>query len=58
LDLNAIAEEFTKGVLDNSIPLADITVYIKEAKTLKEAVEYIYKLTTKIGNAEERRVII
>jgi hypothetical protein len=53
-----MAEEFTKGVLDNSIPLADIIVYIKEAKTLKEAVEYIYKLTTKIGNAEERRVII
>jgi len=53
-----MAEEFIKGVLDNSIPLADITVYIKEAKTLKEAVEYIYKLTTKIRNAEERRVII
>jgi hypothetical protein len=45
-------------VLDNSVPLIDITVYIKEVKTFKEAVEYIHELTAKIRNAEERRVII
>jgi len=45
-------------VLNNSIPLVDIAVYIKEAKTLKEAIKHIYKLIAKIGNAKEKRVII
>jgi plasmid stabilization system protein ParE len=56
-----MAEEFAKGVPDNSLPLANIAVYIKEAKTPKEAVKYVHKLTTKIENAikqkrEESRV--
>jgi hypothetical protein len=53
-----MAEEFIKGVLDNNIPLIDITVYIKEAKTLKEAVEHIHELIAKIRNVEEKRVIV
>ena len=32
---------------DNIILLINIIVYIKEARTLKEAVKYIYKLFTK-----------
>jgi SpoVK/Ycf46/Vps4 family AAA+-type ATPase len=61
LDLNAMAEEFAKGVPDNSVPPANIAVYIKEAKTPKEAVEHVQELTAKIGNdveqkREERRV--
>jgi hypothetical protein len=58
LDLDAMAEEFAKGVPDNSVPPADIAVYIKEAKTPKEAVEHVHELTAKIGNAEERRVVV
>jgi hypothetical protein len=48
LDLNTIVEEFTKGILDNIILLANIIVYIKEARTPKEALKYIHELTTKI----------
>jgi hypothetical protein len=48
LDLDAIAEEFAKGVPDNVILPANITVYIKEARTPKEAVEHVHELTTKI----------
>jgi hypothetical protein len=48
LDLNIIVEEFAKGIPDNIILPANITVYIKEARTPKEAIKYIYKLTIKI----------
>jgi hypothetical protein len=48
LDLNTIVEEFAKGVLNNVILSVNIIVYIKKARTLKEAVEHVYKLTTKI----------
>jgi hypothetical protein len=34
-------------MLDNVILLINITIYIKEARTLKEAVKYIYKLFIK-----------
>jgi hypothetical protein len=39
-----MAKEFAKSVLDNIILLINIIIYIKEAKTLKEAIKYIYKL--------------
>jgi hypothetical protein len=34
-------------VPDNIILLANITVYIKEARTLKEAIKHVYKLVIK-----------
>jgi hypothetical protein len=55
LDLDAMAEEFAKGVPDNSLPPANIAVYIKEAKTPKEAVEHVHELTAKIENAIEQK---
>ena len=48
-----MAEEFAKGVSNNIIPLANIIVYIKEARTPKKAVKHIYKLIIKIKIAIE-----
>jgi hypothetical protein len=53
LDLNAIAEEFAKGVPDNVILPANIVVYIKEARTPKEAIKHVHELTVKIEIAVE-----
>ena len=55
LDLDTIVEEFAEGVPDNVIPPANIIVYIKEVKTLKEAVEHIHELTAKIEIAVEQK---
>jgi hypothetical protein len=43
-----MTEEFAKGILNNIIPPANIIVYIKEARTLKKAVKYIYELIIKV----------
>jgi hypothetical protein len=55
LDLDTIAEEFTESVPDNIILPANIAVYIKEARTPKEAVEYVHGLTAKIEIAIEQK---
>ena len=55
LDLDAIAKEFAKGVPDNVILPANIIVYIKEARTLEEAVEYIHELVTEFEIAVEQK---
>ena len=55
LDLDAMAEEFAEGVPDNVIPPADIAVYIKEARTPKEALEHAHELTAKIEIAVEQK---
>jgi hypothetical protein len=52
-----MAEEFVKRILDNNILLVNIIVYIKKAKTPKEAIKYIYKIGNTIKQKrEERRV--
>jgi hypothetical protein len=48
LDLNTIVKKFTKGIPDNIILLINIAVYIKEARTSKKAIKYIYELIIKI----------
>jgi hypothetical protein len=55
LDLDAMAEEFALGVPDNNVPPANIALYIKEAKTPKEAVEHVHEVTAKVENAVEQK---
>ena len=42
-------------MLDNIILLANIAIYIKEAKTLKEAIKHIYKLVIKFKIAIKQK---
>jgi hypothetical protein len=54
LDLDAMAEEFAEGVPDNVVPPANIAVYIKEARTPKEAVEHVRELVVEFEIAVEQ----
>ena len=55
LDLDAMAEEFAKGVPDNVVPPANIAVYIKEARTPEEAVEHVHELVAEFEIAVEQK---
>jgi hypothetical protein len=54
LDLDAIAEEFAEGMPDNVVPPTNIAVYIKEARTPKEAVERVCELVVEFETAVEQ----